>query len=163
MSALVVDIDLFKTVNDTYGHTAGDQTLASVARALTRAARDDPAPDAMIARTGGEEFLIMTAHRPAEDLPERVLHQVRSDCTVTVSIGSVTVDLRPPCAPAPTDACSRPLTARRTVEAVLDEIVHAADSALYEAKRSGRDRACHAGNLTPTWPTSGAQGEHGGD
>jgi diguanylate cyclase (GGDEF)-like protein len=146
-SALVVDIDWFKTVNDTAGHTAGDRALASVARALTRAVDDIEEPDSVIARIGGEEFLILAAHRPDIDLADRVLHRVRSDCTVTVSIGSITLDLHRPAPSSALDAGASMHTGH-DMDTLLDRVVHAADIALYEAKNTGRDRACHGGTLT---------------
>ncbi|WP_254303414.1 GGDEF domain-containing protein [Rhodococcoides kyotonense] len=146
VSALVVDIDLFKTVNDTDGHAAGDRALTSVARALTRAVDAIGEPAAVVARIGGEEFLILAPHESEIDLAERVLHRIRSDCTVTVSIGSITLDLHRPTSARPGN--SNGDGNGRRVSHDIDEVVHAADIALYEAKNTGRDRACHGGTLT---------------
>jgi diguanylate cyclase (GGDEF)-like protein len=156
VSALVIDIDFFKTVNDTAGHTAGDRALIAVAGALTRAVEDAAsgagAAGAVVARTGGEEFLIMAQHRPGTDLAELVLHRIRSECTVTVSIGAVTVDLEHPAPSA--GVASVPAEHRANLEIALDEVARAGDAALYLAKSGGRDRACRADTLTLIWPST---------
>ncbi|OZC61686.1 GGDEF domain-containing protein [Rhodococcus sp. 15-725-2-2b] len=165
LSALVVDVDYFKAVNDTAGHTAGDRTLAAVAATLANAVHAVVgASDAVVARTGGEEFLILATHREDHELTRRILDRVRSDCTVTVSIGTVTVDVRP----AASDDGASPATSFASTESggldqVLDAVVRAADAALYRAKTDGRDRACHAGTLTISWQGTlqGRQHENG--
>ncbi|KZF13310.1 giguanylate cyclase [Rhodococcus sp. EPR-157] len=165
LSALVVDVDYFKAVNDTAGHTAGDRTLAAVAATLANAVHAVVgASDAVVARTGGEEFLILATHREDHELTRRILDRVRSDCTVTVSIGTVTVDVRP----AASDDGASPATSFASTESggldqVLDAVVRAADAALYRAKTDGRDRACHAGTLTISWQgtVQGRQHENG--
>ncbi|WP_156516361.1 GGDEF domain-containing protein, partial [Rhodococcus sp. EPR-147] len=165
LSALVVDVDYFKAVNDTAGHTAGDRTLAAVAATLANAVHAVVgASDAVVARTGGEEFLILATHREDHELTRRILDRVRSDCTVTVSIGTVTVDVRP----AASDDGASPATSLASTESggldqVLDAVVRAADAALYRAKTDGRDRACHAGTLTISWQGTlqGRQHENG--
>ncbi|TFI43257.1 GGDEF domain-containing protein [Rhodococcus sp. 1R11] len=160
LSALVVDVDYFKTVNDTAGHTAGDRTLAAVADTLALAVHTEVGDNAsVVARTGGEEFLILAPHRDGHELTQQILDRVRSDCTVTVSIGTVTLDVRPvapgdPALPTADIASSE----SGGLDQVLDAVVRAADAALYRAKADGRDRACHAGTLTIAWmggPKSG--------
>nr|WP_256982971.1 diguanylate cyclase [Rhodococcus sp. 06-418-1B] len=82
--AIAVDVDYFKAVND----TAGDRALAAVAATLANAVHAVVgASDAVVARTGGEEFLILATHREDHELTRRILDRVQSDCTVTVSIG----------------------------------------------------------------------------
>ncbi|MGF0310937.1 diguanylate cyclase [Rhodococcus sp. IEGM1428] len=161
LSALVVDVDYFKTVNDTAGHTAGDRTLAAVADTLARAVHAEVGEsEAVIARTGGEEFLILAPHRDGHDLTQQILDLIRSDCPVTVSIGTVTLDVRPtaPGDPAlPTaDVASG---GSGGLDQVLDAVVRAADAALYRAKADGRDRAYHAGTLTIDWSGSPRSGQ----
>ncbi|OJF11998.1 hypothetical protein BG844_23070 [Couchioplanes caeruleus subsp. caeruleus] len=125
---LLLDVDHFKCVNDTYGHPAGDQVLAEVARRLSTTCR---ASD-VVARFGGEEFAVLTTATDPENLAvlaERirtrmsespVLVDGRTPVAITVSIGGV--------AALPPQA----LTA--------DDLVNTADAALYAAKRGGRDR-----------------------
>ncbi|GAA4588304.1 hypothetical protein GCM10023107_08960 [Actinoplanes octamycinicus] len=123
---LLVDVDHFKHINDTYGHPAGDQVLREVAGRLRDACRDTD----VVARFGGEEFAVLvTGEVPgrlaalAEELRQRiagapVLVDNRTAITVTVSIGAAVL----------------PGTAS------TEELLVAADGALYAAKRGGRNR-----------------------
>ena len=160
LSALVIDVDYFKTVNDTAGHTAGDRTLAAVADTLACAVHAAVGKNAVVARTGGEEFLILAPHRDGHELTERILDRVRSDCTVTVSIGTVTLDVRPT-APGEPALPTANVSSRESggLDHVLDAVIRAADAALYRAKADGRDRAYHAGTLTITWSGSPRSGQ----
>jgi diguanylate cyclase (GGDEF)-like protein len=129
VGVLLVDIDRFKLVNDTWGHAAGDQVLRAVARAILAAVRDDDVP----ARFGGEEFAVLLrnpSRAVAEHVGERVRAAVRhldlgdlGPDQVTVSVGV-----------AVAEAEDQPIA----------EIIAAADGALYEAKRTGRDRVVAA-------------------
>jgi diguanylate cyclase (GGDEF)-like protein len=133
ISLLMIDIDHFKSFNDTYGHQAGDRCLAAVAGALGGLARR--AGD-RVARYGGEEFAALL---PATDaagglaIAERMraaveaLHlpnQAGIGGHVTISVGRATVESTEGMSP--------------------DALVAAADAALYEAKRSGRNRVASA-------------------
>lgn len=122
VAALVVDIDSFKSVNDNYGHAVGDTVLTGVAQQLTL----HTGPDAIVARTGGEEFTaIVTGPRTVVDqivasFPTFV--SPRADAPpVTFSVGAAIL-------PA---GCTPPST-----EQLLDAI-RDADVAMYEAKRNG--------------------------
>jgi diguanylate cyclase (GGDEF)-like protein len=127
VTVVLVDIDHFKRINDTYGHPAGDAVLRRVARALDAAT---PA-GGMCARWGGEEFAIVVrgdAAGGAERLGERIRQSV-SDVTldvidthhVTASVGVAQWD--------------------GTGLAPLGlDLIEAADAALYESKRGGRNR-----------------------
>ncbi len=130
-SLLMSDIDHFKKVNDTYGHQTGDEALKVVSRILKEAVRDED----LVARYGGEEFAIIlargsaaSAKRVAERVREAVEAEViRTDehsLQVTVSLGVATFD----------DRYKSP-----------DDVIKAADQALYEAKESGRNRVITAG------------------
>jgi diguanylate cyclase (GGDEF)-like protein len=120
----IADLDHFKRVNDTLGHDGGDEVLRVFARMLRTAA---PA-NALVARIGGEEFAILcSAHEAVE--PEILLARLRAtrmpyDLQVTASIGS----------------CAGLLATEREWKALY----RGADSALFEAKSAGRDRARHA-------------------
>ena len=125
LALLFVDIDHFKKVNDTYGHKAGDYVLAAVAREMIATIRAED----VLARYGGEEFAIICREiepEGAQALGERLRVAVSrkrferdgKTIPVTISVGVAVVR-------APRDA--QPLIA-------------AADAAMYEAKRSGRDR-----------------------
>ena len=129
-AVLMIDIDLFKSFNDTYGHSAGDATLRSVAQAVTRAVTRG---GDLVARIGGEEFAVLltdTDLSGARIVAERVRaevvalgirHTASPHGHVTVSIGLAT---------SGTDS----------VSLNLDDALNLADQALYDAKKNGRNR-----------------------
>lgn len=123
VAVLVADLDNFKSVNDNHGHSYGDDVLRRTAEILTSTF---PAP-AVTARTGGEEFVVVNAGslRPttvaAEEL-RRTIPQCNVKGHTTTSIG---IHYRS--------------HTKRTVGAILDELLDCADSAMYEAKRRGGD------------------------
>ncbi len=133
LSVAIADLDHFKAVNDTYGHLAGDAVLAGIASAMNALLRDYD----ITGRFGGEEFVILLpqtnapgATRIAERLREKLSEIIipinvgtvaESPLRVTVSIGVATLD-----------------GSRRD----LDDMLAAADAALYEAKKTGRNRVC---------------------
>lgn len=126
LSIIMMDIDFFKRINDTYGHAAGDEVLKSVANAAQSVLRTDD----LLARYGGEEFVIMVFNS-AEDLAfklaERIRQKIREssflyqgeEISVTVSLG---------------------LATKSAPQQTLEETIDLADKALYRAKRNGRDR-----------------------
>lgn len=128
LSILMGDIDHFKSINDFFGHQAGDHALRSVAARLKRELRDSD----MIARYGGEEFALILpmtnldeGHAAAERLRKAVaaekIEYRGKPIAVTMSFG--------------VSALGRP--------AVDSEgLIKAADEALYEAKRTGRNKSC---------------------
>jgi diguanylate cyclase (GGDEF)-like protein len=130
LALLVVDIDHFKRVNDRFGHAAGDRVLTTVAGTLSAAVRDGDTA----ARLGGEEFVVVLPGAGREQALARA-EQVRREVAaarhlldgetvgVTVSIGV---------AVCPAVGASR------------DELLGAADRALYSAKAAGRDRVLAA-------------------
>jgi diguanylate cyclase (GGDEF)-like protein len=127
LSVALVDLDRFKHYNDTFGHLAGDECLVTVARAIQqRASRTSE----LVGRFGGDEFLVLwpgidvaTAQRNANRIRDavRVLDLRIADrpIHVSVSIGGITV------VPG--------------VETTATALVHAADRAMYAAKRAGGD------------------------
>ncbi len=125
-SFLMLDIDRFKDVNDTYGHLAGDAVLARVARTVRAATRDGDT----VARYGGEEIAVLmpqTELAEAAAVAERVRTAIESLVTeyrslevqVTVSVGCAAI---------------------RPGDTTLDDLVERADGKLYEAKAAGRNR-----------------------
>jgi diguanylate cyclase (GGDEF)-like protein len=144
VAALVLDLDHFKRLNDTYGHAVGDAVLREVSDALAASVR----PADMLARTGGEELVVLglvsdpdVAWRLAQRLRLAV---VDSECGrqrgVTASIGVALAG--PVDGEDPTDALWR--------------LVDRADAAMYEAKQGGRDRVVVAGSLlAPRPPVAG--------
>lgn len=124
----MVDLDKFKVLNDTKGHAVGDRALVSVGRAL----RDNTRRSAVVARAGGEEFLIadLITDADAAALAERLrLAVVRTPWRLSASIGTVTV------AAAGVPAHARP--------DALDNLIAVADDAMYEAKRAGGNQSRH--------------------
>jgi diguanylate cyclase (GGDEF)-like protein len=126
LAVLVIDVDRLKTLNDTDGHRAGDRALRLVARCLRRGARAED----VIARWGGDEFVILcpaTGRADALALANRILRSVDdlSESRVTVSIGVAATERVGWIPPA----------------SLFDE----ADRALYEAKKAGRNQTALAG------------------
>jgi diguanylate cyclase (GGDEF)-like protein len=126
LGILMLDLDRFKTINDTYGHLVGDRVLRAVAGACRRVLRDGD----VLVRFGGEEFLVLLPGAGPEDVrlvAERIRRAVAETSVVdgdqrigvTVSLGGATYG----------DSSDSP-----------DAIVALADAALYRAKEAGRDR-----------------------
>lgn len=130
---LIIDVDLFKSYNDSFGHAEGDVCLKLVAETLGAAVRAD---HDLVARQGGEEFVVVlrnlslaVSHEQAEIIRKRIeaLHTHRPSelrRRVTVSIG---------------------LAWRRDHDVSLVDLMRDADEAVYLAKRNGRNRVCVAG------------------
>lgn len=120
-----IDLDKFKAINDTFGHQAGDGVLTTTAARL----RSAVAPDAIVARVGGEEFAIAghMTKETASAAAERVRYAVadtNGGIPVTASIGVVVVD-----------ACA--IGTRRRVVPAIEDLLHRADLAMYCAKKGG--------------------------
>jgi diguanylate cyclase (GGDEF)-like protein len=129
VAAIMVDIDHFKRINDTYGHPVGDEVIRTVARRL----RDAVGEGDVLGRYGGEEFAVVTAQAalPAAELAGR-LHRAVSGNAVPTEAGLLPVTISVGLAgPGDGDRDLRQLMAR-------------ADAALYQAKQTGRDRVCVA-------------------
>jgi two-component system, cell cycle response regulator len=127
LSLLMLDVDNFKNVNDTYGHSGGDAALVKISEVLRAATRQSDFPS----RFGGEEFVLIlpeTNDENAAIVAERVLCEIRSSVfsanqtcfSLTISVGISSTTIRP------------------YVNA--NEMIEDADRALYKAKHSGKDR-----------------------
>ncbi|MDI3438847.1 GGDEF domain-containing protein [Erwinia sp. V90_4] len=119
----IADIDHFKKINDTYGHEAGDKVLRNTGLRLSNFVNDK----VFISRSGGEEFaIVIFDNTNAEDIIQKIKTSVSDACngsiSVTLSIGVATKQKK--------DSSS--------------SIITAADNALYQAKRAGRDRIMYA-------------------
>jgi diguanylate cyclase (GGDEF)-like protein len=132
LSVLMVDVDCFKSYNDTFGHPAGDFVLSMVARHLVKSVRSID----VVARYGGDEFAILLSEADAVvalNCAERYRETMESFCwplrPVTASFGVATR----------TSTIGDPAT-----------LVEAADRALYHSKRGGRTWVSHMGNLDPS-------------
>ncbi|NDL58789.1 diguanylate cyclase [Phytoactinopolyspora sp. XMNu-373] len=152
MGLLMVDLDHFKRINDTYGHPFGDEVLQAVALELQAEVRDDDA----CGRWGGEEFAVVLPDVGSEDSLKRVAERIR------LRIESLT--LQPPGDVGLGDTVNLTASIGGAVYpakgiSTLDELLLAADSALYEAKNSGRNRVC----LSPAGPKPVVQEPPGED
>ncbi|MEU0496965.1 GGDEF domain-containing protein [Mycobacterium sp. NPDC006124] len=126
----VIDLDDFKSINDRHGHLAGDRALMDVAKAL----RASTADTAVVARSGGEEFIVAdTSHSgDAGPLAQRICEAVADlPVSITASVGTACARLEG--VPAPQHA------------PMVDYLVGVADKAMYRAKRSGGNRSHHQG------------------
>ena len=128
---LMIDIDHFKAVNDTYGHAVGDAVLRSVARGLAETIR----PMDTVARIGGEEFALILPNCPptfGQAVAERVRHRVERRM-VQIAAGSaqlaITVSIGGAFAP-------------QWIRSSASLWIERADQQLYRAKNEGRNRAC---------------------
>ncbi len=131
LTFLMFDLDLFKQINDTLGHAAGDKLLVDVAQVAAAQVR---ASD-LVARYGGDEFIVLLPHASAQQalvVAERIRagvtaipvdgpHNNKELFTVTLSIGITEMQREP-------------------ADTNLEAIIQRADDALYKAKRSGRNR-----------------------
>jgi two-component system cell cycle response regulator len=135
LSLMLVDIDHFKRVNDTWGHPVGDQVLKRVARVLNEFARTTD----RVCRYGGEEFAIimpqtdknggrLLAERFRTEIKEQKFRANDEDFSITLSLG----------------ICTFPDQARHK-----QELIDKADQALYHAKNNGRDQTVHYADIRP--------------
>ena len=138
LACLLLDIDYFKQVNDTYGHQAGDQVLRQTATLIREQLRNSD----VLARYGGEEFAVLlpnTSAYSAVDIAQRIrdsiaqhrytikMHDDTLSLSKTLSIGVAAMDA----ATIPGD-----------VEPLITSLIERTDKALYQAKNSGRNCVC---------------------
>ncbi len=130
MSVIILDIDHFKRVNDTYGHDVGDEVISWVANKLKKHSRESDC----VARFGGEEFVLLLpnttcagAMHAAEKLRQKIHHKpfISGSKTISVTISAGVSQLN---------------KQDTTIEAALKR----ADNALYEAKQGGRNQVCES-------------------
>jgi two-component system cell cycle response regulator len=119
------DVDLFKQINDTYGHSAGDQVLIAIAERCCQVIRQID----LFGRYGGDEFVILlpeTDHHMAGEIAERIRASI-SDAPVLTEAGSISVSV------------SIGITEATGETADLGLLLNKADQALYRSKRAGRN------------------------
>ncbi|WP_051693743.1 GGDEF domain-containing protein [Desulfohalovibrio reitneri] len=148
LSIILLDLDHFKQINDTFGHQAGDEVLRAVASTVSDYIREGDT----LYRVGGEEFAVLMPETPASGgmaLAERIREAVREKPVV---IGkSERVNVRMSLGVAGTD---------RIQAETSTELFASVDHALYEAKEGGRDRSVmaediHFGDSTEVWVEGG--------
>ena len=127
LSIIMLDVDNFKSINDTYGHAAGDAALSSLSKTLTKAIRDSD----IVGRVGGEEFAVCCpdadlngalaiSERIRKDCEAQLLHYGDHNFRFTVSLG---------------------VTSTTNYELSLNELINKADRLLYHAKHNGKNRS----------------------
>jgi diguanylate cyclase (GGDEF)-like protein/PAS domain S-box-containing protein len=139
-AVLVIDVDHFKYVNDTYGHAAGDDVLTAVARILEQRTRETD----VVGRLGGDEFGIILTHSSAADahtVALSLLHELRDHRSTLVNEQPVAVT-----------ASIGLRMVERGDGLTADELIVEADVAMYDAKENGRNRVSVAGtdSIEPT-------------
>jgi diguanylate cyclase (GGDEF)-like protein len=128
----MLDIDLFKVYNDTFGHLAGDGVLREVGELIRMSIR---ATDTAF-RYGGEEFTIILPETPIKSA-YMVAERIRERLEKKTSSGAMTVTASFGIAGWPMDGATR------------EEIIGCADAALYLAKRTGRNKTCLSSEVEP--------------
>jgi diguanylate cyclase (GGDEF)-like protein len=126
LSILAIDVDNLKEVNDTHGHSAGDELLIETARRLQYVGRDVD----VVGRMGGDEFIIVLVHTTAEQaraVAHRLIMHVRA---APVRVGDEMIHT----------SVSVGIAALSDSINELASLINIADAALYKAKRAGKDR-----------------------
>lgn len=130
LSVIMIDIDHFKLVNDTYGHEAGDVVLRQLAHMFRSSLRRGDA----VCRLGGEEFVVVcpgSDHRGAKIVAERLRKAVEE---TEIRYGESAISM----------TCSFGVAERTDAMESQDDLLRAADVAVYEAKEAGRNQVCVA-------------------
>lgn len=125
LSVIVFDIDKFKRVNDTYGHSVGDHALMTIAKCVQCAIRK---PD-VISRVGGEEFHVLlpdTGIKGALNVADRLRKAIRQ-CEIVTDEAKIKL------------TCSFGIAQMSAEDSHIDSVLKRADSAMYNAKKNGRD------------------------
>lgn len=130
LCVIMMDIDNFKSINDTYGHQVGDDVIVSVARVIKESIRKSD----LACRFGGEEFVILSpettvdgAYTLAEKIRSSIEKKrlyVENSQTIHVTISMGVAPLKP------------------ELDSIIDRVIDRADSAMYEAKNGGKNRTC---------------------
>lgn len=129
VSFMIIDVDFFKKINDSYGHTVGDKVLQHLASVLQNNMRSTD----LLARYGGEEFVILMpatnvakARSSAERLKKRIsqAQMITDDITINLTVSIGVAECQP--------------------NWELNDLLQASDSALYKAKKNGRNKVCCA-------------------
>lgn len=130
----ICDIDSFKTINDTHGHQVGDEVLCGLVRLIQAGLREHD----VLARFGGDEFVVLTGHAGDGDavIPYERARAAAAEDPIPTGVGDVSITI------------SFGVSIWRDGE-TGDELLAAADTALYQAKSAGRNRVCLAVDERP--------------
>jgi diguanylate cyclase (GGDEF)-like protein len=124
IALLFLDLDRFKAINDTWGHEAGDHVLRTIAARIDESLR----PFDTVARLGGDEFVVLCEDIEGEDAALEIAQRLRSSLTRPIDVLGDHVTLSASVGVALPDGISED----------AEELLHAADTAMYRAKRRGR-------------------------
>lgn len=132
VTLMLVDLDRFKDINDTFGHTIGDQVLVRSARRIKSAVRGST----LVARIGGEEFVVVDLAEPSDQAQQdfdTIRHAIAApaDHAITASVGVTCVAVSSFAGPGVDPV------------ALLDTIIERADQAMFDAKRNGGNATIH--------------------
>ena len=137
VSLLMMDVDSLKQINDTYGHSVGDQALVWVAKLIKEVA----GVNGLAVRYGGDEFIVLLPaadKRAALEVGEQILQRIREEpLHLDEIVGQLPITLSIGVASAPADVQTG------------NALIQTADTALYFAKKSGRARLVDAGQVSP--------------
>lgn len=135
LAVILIDIDYFKKINDTYGHAAGDMVIKKTAEVIESCVRQKRAFKDVdfVARYGGEEFIVLLRRNSLESAADLVAERIRS------AIGQTHFEWR---LRRILVTASLGVAVLRENENIPDPMVHRADKALYRAKEAGRNCVC---------------------
>jgi diguanylate cyclase (GGDEF)-like protein len=137
LNVLLLDIDHFKTINDTHGHDCGDSVLTEFARRVKEVVGEE----GIVARMGGEEFAVVMPNA-CGDNGYRLAEEIRAEIEqMEVQWGSDTLSL------TVSIGLSHGQAARRQLVDAFDKLLSEADRYLYQSKRAGRNRTCSAASI----------------
>ena len=134
LSVIMADIDHFKNVNDQFGHPAGDEVLCQVARLLADGCRESD----MLARYGGDEFVLVAPETTAQAATDFVERLRMSICTRPLEVHGRAIEVTASFGVAGNEWLKTP-----------EDMIHAADEALYRAKSAGRNCVKGVESTTP--------------
>jgi diguanylate cyclase (GGDEF)-like protein/PAS domain S-box-containing protein len=125
LAVMIVDIDKFKAVNDTYGHDAGDQVLQDIAARLTHAVRKVDT----VSRLGGDEFLVLLPEIANEEIVDRIAHRIIREAVTPFNFNATDIHL----------TISIGISLYPEDSEDLNTLVKYADTAMYYVKQTGRN------------------------
>ena len=148
---VLMDIDHFKHINDTWGHTVGDGVLVEIAARLSHTVRDSD----MALRWGGEEFLIYAPDTEGDLLRTMVERLLGSVCVAPVQVGELSIPVT-----LTAGFVGLPFSGMSEGQCGWERAIQLADLALYAGKQNGRNRAIGLVRVTGAWDEAMAAIEH---